>query len=57
MKEILWVLTEALVIKKKSVVLILVKQTQNFALGLHYNADNGYLFVDMCSERNKIHKY
>ena len=32
MKEILWVLTEALVIKKKSVVLILVKQTQNFAL-------------------------
>ena len=33
------------------------KANTKFCFSLHYNADNGYLFVNMCSERNKIHKY
>ena len=32
--------------KKKVLVLISLKQTQNFVLSLHYNADNSYLFVN-----------
>ena len=35
---------EALLCQRKCLVLILGKQTQNFASG--YNADNSYLFVN-----------
>ena len=35
-------LTEALVQRKRSLILILVKQTRNFV----YNSDNSYLFVN-----------
>ena len=37
---------EALVHQKKSLVLVLLKQTQSVVLSLHYNADNSYLFVN-----------
>ena len=37
---------EALVHQGKNLVLILVKQRQNFVLSLHYNADNSCLFVN-----------
>ena len=39
------VLIEALVHQRKSLVLILVKQT-HFPLSLHYDVDNSYLFVN-----------
>ena len=46
MKVQLFVLMKALVQQRKSLALILVKQTQNFAgVSLHYNANNSYLFV------------
>ena len=32
--------------EKKSLVLVLVKQTQKVVLSLHYNTDNSYLFVN-----------
>ena len=32
--------------QRKKLLLILLKQTQNFCFSLHYNADNSYLFVN-----------
>ena len=46
MKVQLVVLMEDLDHQRKSLLLILVKQTQNFVRGLHSNADNSYLFVN-----------
>ena len=40
------VFMEALNHKKKSLILLLLKQTKKFVLSLHYNADNSYLFVN-----------
>ena len=40
------VLWEASDHQRKNLVLTLLKQTQNFCLSLHYNADNSYLFVN-----------
>ena len=45
MKDQLLVLMEAPVQQRKSVVLILVKQTK-FCLSLHYNGESSYLFVN-----------
>ena len=39
------VLMEALVLQKKTLLLILVKQAK-FCLSLYYNGDNTYLFVN-----------
>ena len=43
MKGFFWVLMGALVHQKKSLVILLVKHTKKFCLGLHYNSDNNYL--------------
>ena len=32
--------------ERKSWLLVLLKQTQNFVLSFHYNADNSYLFLN-----------
>ena len=47
MRDVILVLMENLVPQeKKSLVLVLVKQKQNFVcLSLFYNGDNSYLFV------------
>ena len=39
-------LVEALVHQKKYLVSTLIKQRQKCCLSLHYNGDNGYLFVN-----------
>ena len=39
-------LMEVLVHQKKSLLLIIIKQTQKFCLSLHYNANNSYLFIN-----------
>ena len=42
----LMVIIKALYHQKKSLVLILLKQTRNFVFSLHYNTDNNYLYVN-----------
>ena len=42
----LMVIIEALYHPKKSLVLILLKQTRNFVFSLHYNTNNNYLYVN-----------
>ena len=47
------VLMETNVHQKRSVILTLIKQRQKFCLNLHYNGDNGCLFVN----RKVIYKF